>query len=91
MTESVNCWVYKSPEKEEMYLYLTEENGFDVVPEPLRQRFGKPELVMALWLHPGRRLAREDVNKVLSNLDRQGFHLQMPPTLRPDAYYGNEA
>ena len=39
---------------------------------------------MELNLHPARRLAREDVVKVMTNLDTQGFHLQMPPEIRPD-------
>ncbi|MGB8144687.1 MAG: YcgL domain-containing protein, partial [Chromatiaceae bacterium] len=43
-----------------------------------------PVFVMELALHPERRLAREDVAKVMTNLDTQGFHLQMPPQIRPD-------
>lgn len=31
-------------------------------------------------LSPERTLAREDIAKVLENLDTQGYHLQMPPT-----------
>jgi uncharacterized protein YcgL (UPF0745 family) len=30
-------------------------------------------------LTPERVLAREDIHKVLANLDEQGYHLQMPP------------
>ena len=30
-------------------------------------------------LTPERKLAREDIAKVLENLDNQGYHLQMPP------------
>lgn len=32
-----------------------------------------------LLLTPERQLAREDVAKVLENIEKQGFHLQMPP------------
>ncbi len=35
-------------------------------------------------LSPERKLAREDITKVLENLDNQGYHLQMPP---PDDEY----
>ncbi|MNP82545.1 Protein YcgL [compost metagenome] len=30
-------------------------------------------------LSPERKLAREDIAKVLENLESQGYHLQMPP------------
>ena len=53
------CSIYKSPRKNEMYLYVLQ--AFDLV------------------LTPERKLAREDIAKVLENLDNQGYHLQMPP------------
>ena len=90
MTETLPCWIYKSPLKDEMYLYLAEEEGFDPVPKPLLERFGKPIFVMELALHEQRKLAREDVAKVMQNLSGQGFHLQLPPVLKPDLYHGNE-
>ena len=87
--DTVPCWIYKSPRKEEMYLYLASENGLDAVPPPLLERFGTPQPVMQLDLHPGRMLAREDVITVMANLRVQGYHLQLPPNLRPDLYEGD--
>lgn len=84
---ALTCWIYRSPRKEGMYLYLKEEGKFDLLPAPLLQRFGKPELVLELEIHPDRKLAREDVNKVLKNLQIHGFHLQLPPDLKPERYY----
>ncbi|HIP52744.1 MAG TPA: YcgL domain-containing protein [Chromatiales bacterium] len=75
----VPCWIYRSPRKAEMYLYLAREEGFDAVPEALLERFGAPELVMELVLHAERPLAREDVGKVMESLRRDGYHLQLPP------------
>lgn len=89
MTDTVPCWIYKSPLKEEMYLYVGEENGFERVPDALMARFGAPVFVMELELHEGRPLAREDVAQVMQNLTGQGFHLQMPPNLEPWLYHGN--
>jgi uncharacterized protein len=83
------CWIYKSPHRDEMYLYLAAEDGLDAVPPALIERFGTPRLVMRLDLHPGRPLAREDVTRVMANLQAQGYHLQMPPNLRPDLYLGD--
>jgi uncharacterized protein YcgL (UPF0745 family) len=88
--DKLPCWVYRSPRKQEMYLYLAEEGGFDCVPEALLKAFGEPQLVIDLELDAQRRLAREDVSKVMANLRSQGFHLQMPPKLEPTLYHGNQ-
>jgi len=90
MNDKLPCWIYKSLLKEEMYLYVSEEGGFDQVPNALMARFGKPVFVMELELHEGRTLARENVIQVMQNLSGQGFHLQMPPKLEPWLYHGNE-
>lgn len=87
--DNLPCWVYRSPRKPEMYLFLAEEDGFDKVPEALLQQFGEPILVIELELCDKRKLAREDVEQVMANLRGQGFHLQMPPKLTPDLYHGN--
>lgn len=86
--DSQPCWVYRSTRKQEMYLYLAEPDAFDAVPEALLQQFGDPILVIELELSPERRLAREDVDIVMCNLRTCGYHLQLPPWLRPDLYHG---
>ena len=88
--DNLPCWVYRSRRKQEMYLYLAAADDFDRVPTALLERFGEPVLVIELVLSATRKLAREDVNRVLANLREQGFHLQMPPQLRPDLYHGNQ-
>jgi uncharacterized protein YcgL (UPF0745 family) len=87
--EQLLCWIYRSPRKEEIYLYLRAEDDFEAVPEALLSRFGTPEKVMELTLSPQRSLAREDVTQVMENLRSQGFHLQMPPKLQVDLYEGD--
>ena len=89
MTDDLHCWVYRSPRKQEMYLFLAGEDAFEPVPDALLERFGEPILVIELELSPERQLAREDVNTVMANLGEQGFHLQMPPRLSPEMHYGN--
>ena len=89
MTESLDCWIYRSPKKDEMYLYLATEDDFSPVPEALQQRFGTPQRVMQLSLSPARKLARVDVEKVILSLREQGYFLQMPPKLEPELYHGN--
>ena len=41
----------------------------------------EPIFVMEVELSPERKLAREDVNTVIKNLDSQGFHVQIPPPI----------
>jgi uncharacterized protein YcgL (UPF0745 family) len=88
-SEGLPCWVYRSPRKDEMYLYLRDEDDFSCVPEALLSRFGSPAKVMQLTLTHQRHLAREDVFKVMENLRHQGFHLQMPPKLQVELYEGD--
>ncbi len=74
------CQIYKSPRREEMYLYVDKAKGLEDVPPALLERFGAPIEVMTLVLTPERKLARADVGEVLENIRERGFYLQMPPT-----------
>jgi len=73
-----------------MYLYMPEQDDFEQIPEALLKRFGTPVFVMQLELTAERKLARENTTQVMRNLSEQGFHLQMPPVLKPHLYHGNE-
>ncbi|QRY78871.1 YcgL domain-containing protein [Pseudomonas sp. PDNC002] len=73
------CSIYKSPRKNEMYLYVDKREALSRVPEALLTVFGAPQHTFDLVLSPERQLAREDINVVLENIEKQGFHLQMPP------------
>lgn len=73
------CSIYKSPRKNEMYLYVDKREALSRVPEALIVAFGAPQHAFDLVLSPARQLAREDINVVLDNIEKQGFHLQMPP------------
>ncbi|OOZ39981.1 hypothetical protein BOW53_09405 [Solemya pervernicosa gill symbiont] len=79
-TESTTlCVIYKSLKKPDAYIYTQEKDDFSHIPEELLKTLGQLEFVMELGLTPERKLAREDVNKVIHNLSVQGFHLQLPP------------
>ncbi len=73
------CSIYKSLRKNGMYLYVDKREALARVPEGLLAAFGTPQLAFELVLTPERQLAREDIGKVLANLETQGYHLQMPP------------
>lgn len=80
----VMCSIYRSKRKQGMYLYVPRKTDLAELPESLMQLFGAAELAMDLVLTEQRTLAREDIHKVLANLESQGYHLQMPP--REDEY-----
>ncbi len=86
---SMDCWIYRSPKKDEMYVYLSKEKDFNAIPELLLKGFGEPELVMQLTLEAGRTLAREDVSVVMQSLQDNGYYLQMPPKISAELYTGD--
>lgn len=73
------CTIYKSPVKADTYLYVENRNDFSKVPEKLLETFGTPVFAMMLNLAKHDKLALADKQKVLSELQSQGFYLQMPP------------
>ncbi|MGB9670942.1 MAG: YcgL domain-containing protein [Halothiobacillaceae bacterium] len=90
MNDAIDCIIYRSRLKDGMYLYLRADVPYDEVPELLRQRMGRAMEVMRLRLTQERKLAREDVVTVMANLQKQGFHLQLPPTDEYLASWDNE-
>lgn len=76
----MNAYIYRSPKKDEMYLYVAKKDDFSDIPEALLERFGKPQWVMAVDLSTRKHLAREDIEEVRTNLKSRGYHLQLPPT-----------
>ncbi|MDQ8935980.1 YcgL domain-containing protein [Acinetobacter rudis] len=82
------CDIYKSSKKDEMYLYVARthqstevenQDPLEVVPETVRQAFGRATFVMKLELSQSRKLARVNVLHVIDSLETKGFFLQMPP------------
>ncbi|KAA0011355.1 YcgL domain-containing protein [Billgrantia pellis] len=77
--DKVLCEIFKSPRKEEMYLYVDKRQGLAEVPEALLERFGKPVSTMTLILTPEKRLARADASDVMAAIREKGYYLQLPP------------
>ncbi len=76
-------FIYKSLKKNELYLYLLTKDDFSSIPDELFKSLGRLEFVMELSLSPERKLAREDVSRVMASLEKKGFYLQMPPLMIP--------
>jgi len=78
----MNAYIYKSSRKAELYIYITQKDDFSNVPQALYNSMGKePIFVMEIELTPERKLARENVETVIKDLETKGFHLQIPPPI----------
>ena len=73
------CEIFKSPRRDEMYLYVDRVQGLADVPEALLERFGTPVSVAVLMLSDDKSLARAKASDVRAAIASQGFYLQMPP------------
>ena len=73
------CSIYRSKKKDEMYLYVDKTKALTLVPEELLAMFGTPEHRMDMLLTASRKLAKASAEDVLSDIDKKGYYLQMPP------------
>ncbi|WP_338490076.1 YcgL domain-containing protein [Erwinia aphidicola] len=73
------CVIYRSPQRDQTYLYVEKKDDFSRVPEALLKGFGKPQLAMLLPLDGSKKLVGADIEKVKVALRDEGFYLQMPP------------
>jgi len=72
--------IFKSPRKDETYLYVDKREQLERVPKPLLEMFGKPIPMMEMPMLPGRKLARiESAEKLLEEISANGYFLQLPP------------
>lgn len=71
--------IYKSPKKDEMYLYVEKAKGLSKTPDALLDQFGQPKHVTDMLLTDEKKLARAEASKVLQQIGENGFYLQMPP------------
>ena len=80
---TVQCFIYKSNKKDELYLYLNKQDDFSSIPEAILKSIGQPEYVMQLEITPERKLAREKASDILQGIEENGFFIQMPPVIHP--------
>ncbi|PIJ51413.1 hypothetical protein BL250_05240 [Erwinia sp. OLTSP20] len=75
------CVIYRSPLRDQTYLYVEKKEDFSRVPEALLRNFGRPQFVMMFPLDGRKKLANAALDKVTAALNEQGFYLQLPPTV----------
>ncbi|HPE59933.1 MAG TPA: YcgL domain-containing protein [Thiolinea sp.] len=75
----MHCYVYRSGNKPSTYLFLPEKDDFSRVPPSLIELFGEAIFSFEFELTAERRLMQADPIQVMSNMDQNGFFLQLPP------------
>ncbi len=73
------CVIYRSPKRDQTYLYVEKKDDFSRVPEELMKSFGVPQFAMMLSLDERKKLASADIEKVKQALKDEGYYLQFPP------------
>ena len=74
----MQCYVYRSRRKVDIYLYLPRKDQFTHLPKALLDLFGKPEFALEFELTADRRLAGANAKEVLRRIKARGFYLQIP-------------
>ena len=74
----MKVFIYRCSKKPDMYIYLAEEDDFSKVPKEIFNSLGIIRFAMELEMHADRKLAKENPEKVMENLNENGFHLQLP-------------
>tara|TARA_R110002049_G_scaffold252264_1_gene427232 strand:+ start:367577 stop:367822 length:246 start_codon:yes stop_codon:yes gene_type:complete len=77
----MQCFIYRSSKKTDAYLYLSDEDRLNRLPDGLNKLLGHLEFVMQLDLEKINRLANADLEEVKLNLNDVGFYLQLPREL----------
>jgi hypothetical protein len=81
VSTGMRCFVYRSEKRAEAYVYLREQDAFDLLPEAVRASLWPLTFALSFELGPERRLARVDAEVVRANLAQDGFHVQLPPQI----------
>jgi len=78
----MQCYVYKGDRKPDYFVYLGQEldlhESQKVLPSSVITLLGDLEFVLEFELTADRHLAQADASMVLSDIEEQGFYLQMP-------------
>lgn len=77
---AINVSAFRSPKKEELYLFIPKEAGLESLPGELLVMFGEPEHVIDFDLTPDKKMPRVDSAELYKSLETKGYFMQMPPS-----------
>ena len=70
---------YKSPKKDQLFLFVPQSDGLTKLPKELLVMFGEPKHVIDFDLSLERKMPRGDADTILAALHSKGYFMQMPP------------
>ncbi|MGN1394101.1 MAG: YcgL domain-containing protein [Succinivibrionaceae bacterium] len=73
----MNCFTYRSTKKDGVYLYLSNPNDFEKIPEELKKLIGKAEFMLKFDLYPGRKIVKIKAEDLIKALEKEGFYLRI--------------
>lgn len=76
---TIKCDAYRSPNKADLYLFVEAGKDVSTLPDTIHTLFEKLELFYTFDLSPGKKMQRENADRVIENIQAQGYHIQMPP------------
>lgn len=76
---TLKCDAYRSQHKPDLYLFVEADKDVSTLPDTVQALFEKLELFYTFDLTPGRKMQRESADRVIENIQNQGYHIQMPP------------
>ena len=75
----MNCFVYRSEKKQGMFLYLSNKDDFECVPESLMKLLGETTYSFEFDLNQDKKMVKVEAKEVMKTMDKNGYFLQMPP------------
>lgn len=72
------CYIYRCAARQDMYIYLAEENDFDCIDKQLKNKLGELTYAMSIALNKNTKLAKENPETIIENLKNKKFHIQLP-------------
>lgn len=71
---------YKSPKKEELFLYIPKGSSLEDLPDELLVMFGEPKWVIDFTLDKNRKMPRANPEEIMKMIERKKYYIQMPPS-----------
>ena len=75
-------YAYKSNRRSGSYLYLSEKDYFDVLPQALRESFPDPVWVMTMATAKHQHLTGVAMSVIQKHLSEAGYYLYIPPPIK---------
>lgn len=84
--QSQQLYIYRSNNKPDTYLFLTEKDHFDKLPSKLARLLGELSFSFEFMLDENKKLMQSSAINVLKAIETDGFYLQLPAKKAPQKH-----